>query len=265
MVVFDKFEGTGNDFVIIDNRDLSFNPDPDTVARLCHRRFGIGADGLILLQSYEEKDFEMVYFNSDGHLGSMCGNGGRCISAFAYMKGVAQEHCTFKAYDGDHEAFVQPVQGKTGVFHVKLSMNEVAGLQTIADDFFLDTGSPHYVSMRNNLGDMDVVEEGRKIRYSEPFRKSGTNVNFVHEEGEGIRVRTYERGVEDETLCCGTGVTASVLCYASIRGMDAGSVPVAVQGGNVTVHFAKNGDTFSNLWLEGQARHVFTGTWPLDL
>ena len=252
---FYKYEGTGNDFILFDDRDLSLGEiSPGKIAHLCDRRFGIGADGLMLLRNKEGYDFEMVYFNSDGHPSSMCGNGGRCISRFAFDIGaVTKTEVTFLAVDGPHTAII-------GKETVKLKMNDVPEIENGEDFFYLDTGSPHYVQFNDKAEEMDVFSEGKKIRNTARFAKAGTNVNFVKAAGEGIFVRTYERGVEDETFSCGTGVTASALA-ASLKGMVNGKEVISVQtrGGKLSVHFKRNGRQFSEVWLEGPATFVFKG------
>lgn len=252
---FYKYEGTGNDFILFDDRDNTFDhTDPKLIAHLCDRRFGIGADGLMLLRLKQGYDFEMVYFNSDGNPSSMCGNGGRCISRFALDIGAVKKHeVNFLAIDGAHTAIIGPET-------VKLKMNDVSGIETGSDFFYLSTGSPHYVKFMNDVPTMNVVSEGRKIRNSERFAKEGTNVNFAWLNNVGIFVRTYERGVEDETLSCGTGVTASALAAALL---EVASTPekclVSTRGGNLSVHFKRDGNNFSNIWLEGPATFVFKG------
>ncbi|MDQ3108396.1 MAG: diaminopimelate epimerase [Bacteroidota bacterium] len=252
---FYKYEGTGNDFILFDDRENVFDhSDTKLIAHLCNRRFGIGADGLMLLRNKQGYDFEMVYFNSDGNPSSMCGNGGRCISRFAVDIGAVNKHeVTFLAIDGAHTAIIGPET-------VKLKMNDVKEIESGAGFFYLSTGSPHYVKFTTNVPAMDVVSEGKKIRNSERFIKEGTNVNFVAEDNGGIFVRTYERGVEDETLSCGTGVTASALA-AALKGIASSAEKCAVhtRGGNLSVHFKRDGDQFTNVWLEGPATFVFKG------
>lgn len=251
---FYKYEGTGNDFILFDDRENSFDAsNVKQIAKLCDRRFGIGADGLMLLRNKEGYDFEMVYFNSDGNPSSMCGNGGRCISRFAKDIGaVNKTEVRFLAVDGAHIAII-------GDETVKLKMNDVNEIENGNDFFFLSTGSPHYIRFTENVPQMDVFGEGKKIRNSERFKKEGTNVNFVMQENGGIFVRTYERGVEDETLSCGTGVTASALA-AAVKGIaSSGKCSVKTRGGNLTVHFKQEGNRFSEVWLEGPATFVFKG------
>lgn len=250
---FYKYQGTGNDFVIFDNLQGSLPPlSKETVAKLCHRRFGIGADGLMVLEAQEGFDFRMVYYNSDGNQSSMCGNGGRCLVKFAHDIGVVKEKAYFLAVDGPHVAFVKDHQ-------VHLEMKSVEAIEKGNDFFYLNTGSPHYVAMKGNLSELDVFAEGRKIRYNDRFSKEGTNVNFVQLlEGNRLFVRTYERGVEDETYSCGTGVTACAI-VSSYNGYQS---PVAIQtlGGNLEVAFSKKSETlFDDVYLIGPAIRVFVG------
>ena len=252
---FYKYEGTGNDFILFDDRENAFDgKNVKLISHLCDRRFGIGADGLMLLRNKQGYDFEMVYFNSDGNPSSMCGNGGRCISRFATQIGaVKKNEIHFLAIDGAHTSLVGPET-------VKLKMNDVNEIETGNDFFFLNTGSPHYIKFIPNVSELDVFGEGKKIRNSDRFVKEGTNVNFVMQENGGIFVRTYERGVEDETLSCGTGVTASALA-AAIKGIASSpeKCSVKTRGGNLTVHFKRDGNKFSDVWLEGPATFVFKG------
>jgi diaminopimelate epimerase len=253
-VHFYKYHGAGNDFIILDNRNLTFEADNfSLVARMCDRRFGIGADGLMLLQNHPRFDFEMVYYNSDGKEGSMCGNGGRCIISFARQLNIIDSSSKFMAVDGIHEANVERND------YINLKMSDVTGIESIGNDFFLNTGSPHYVRFVNNLSGLDVVAEGRKIRYNDRFSQEGTNVNFVKMEHDRLTVYTYERGVEDETLACGTGITASALCAALKSGVLKGSFPVAAKGGDLEVSFEKKGEGYTGIRLKGPAQFVFEG------
>ena len=213
-VNFYKYQGTGNDFIMIDNRHPVISKNQtELIARLCDRKFGIGADGLILLQEKKSVDFEMVYFNSDGRESSMCGNGGRCLIKFAKDLGIISNQCEFAAIDGLHEGHIL----KDGT--VSLKMGDVKGIENFYDDFILNTGSPHYVVLTKGVADINIVEHAKKIRCSEKFAKDGININFVESKGNHkLFVRTYERGVEDETLSCGTGVVASALAFASHSG-----------------------------------------------
>ena len=250
---FNKYQGAGNDFIIIDNRNQIFNPhDNILIEKLCNRRFGIGADGLILINNLPDYDFEMVYFNSDGYRGSMCGNGGRCAAAFAIKTGIASGKMKFMAYDGIHEAY------QTGDL-INLKMNDVRGTENVDGKLFINTGSPHCIIFRKNVDETDVFTEGRTLRYSEAFKLGGTNVNFVETGKEGIYVRTYERGVEDETLSCGTGVTASAIASVTAGHFDSGPVDVRTRGGNLTVDFKIGNDMITDIWLKGPALFVFEG------
>ncbi len=250
-IEFYKYQGTGNDFVMIDNRDEQFPKDKDFIEKLCDRRFGIGGDGLILLENDSESDFKMVYYNSDGNESTMCGNGGRCIVAFAHFLDVFEEKTKFIAIDGLHEAEI-----KNGI--VKLKMIDVETISQDGDNFVLNTGSPHFVKFVNNIENFDVYKNGYDIRNSETYKKEGINVNFVEKISDNeLFVRTYERGVEDETFSCGTGVTAASLVVLKDNGQD--SVKIKVLGGNLKVYANQDGDSFKNVWLEGPAKQVFKG------
>ena len=251
---FFKYQGTGNDFVLIDDRTGTFpQTNQALVERLCHRRFGIGADGLILLQNDPDYDFRMIYFNADGAEGSMCGNGGRCIVRFAHDLGLFESETRFRAIDGEHVAVVC----EDDIF---LKMGNVAGIETRAGLTFLNTGSPHVVRFVDDLESVDVVAEGRVIRYDAAF-PGGTNVNFAQVlDDHTVYVRTYERGVEDETYSCGTGVTAVALVAHQHLGMPD---PVFIQtiGGNLRVSFNPQADDhFSDIYLIGPAKRVYTGS-----
>lgn len=251
---FYKYQGTGNDFVMIDNRQLSFDKnDAKHIESLCDRRFGIGADGLILLENHDELDFKMVYFNADGNESSMCGNGGRCIAAFAKFLGIIENKASFEAIDGLHHAVIENDL-------VKLQMQDVAQVEKYDSHLFLNTGSPHHVQMEANLRELNVKEVGSKIRYGEPYNKTGSNVNFVSKVSDTIfSVRTYERGVEDETLSCGTGVTAVALAMNYIGETNENLITLNVVGGELQVSFEKNGQGYKNIWLIGPAVQVFKG------
>jgi len=249
---FYKYQGTGNDFVIMDNRDGKIRLSTEQVSHICDRRFGIGADGLMLLGTAEGYDFSMVYYNADGREGSMCGNGGRCLTRFAYDMGIHKSSFLFTAVDGDHTASLSD----NGWIHLK--MKDVDTVTDHHGDFILDTGSPHYVKQSNDIKNLDVYEEGKEIRYSKDFAEKGINVNFVEKiNDDEIFVRTYERGVEDETYSCGTGVTASALTFLQNNNLI--SVKVKTLGGNLKVYAEQNGNSFKNIWLEGPAKQVFKG------
>lgn len=249
---FYKYQGTGNDFIMVDNRQKQFQKNTETIEKLCDRRFGIGADGLILLENDETADFRMVYFNSDGNESTMCGNGGRCIVAFAKFLGIFENRCTFNAVDGLHEA-----EFSNGT--IKLKMTDVPVIEKDGTDFVMDTGSPHYVKYVEMLKNYNVYKYGNEIRNSVTYRQKGINVNFVEILSETeLFVRTYERGVEDETFSCGTGVTASALSFMQNKNIN--KVDITVLGGKLSVYADKKADGFCNIWLEGPAEQVFSGT-----
>jgi diaminopimelate epimerase len=254
-LTFHKYQGTGNDFIIIDNREMKFERDNQSlVAKLCHRRFGIGADGLMLLQSKEGFDFEMIYYNSDGNESSMCGNGGRCIVEFARTLGLVNTKAHFQAIDGEHEALVSTA-------FISIKMKNVMNIEVNSDFCYLNTGSPHYVTFVNDVRNYNVFEAGKAIRNNERFKQIGTNVNFVEIQKGDLFVRTYERGVEEETFSCGTGVTAAAL-VAALKSVSTGQdyCDIKTLGGNLKVKFVKKqGHMFTDIWLEGPAKFVFKG------
>lgn len=258
-IKFHKYQGTGNDFILIDNRHNNIELSTEQIAQLCDRRFGIGADGLMLLELEPGFDFRMVYFNADGNQSSMCGNGGRCITAYAKLLGMIQNSARFLAIDGVHEALI----AADGT--VSLKMQEVKQIETGNDYFYLNTGSPHYVKAVEDLAHYNVFEEGKKIRYNERFAEEGTNVNFIEKTEDTLFVRTYERGVEDETFSCGTGVTAAAL-VAALTGISTGKNNCLIKtlGGDLEVTFEKVLDrNFYNIWLKGPAVMVFEGSIAL--
>ncbi len=258
---FFKYEGAGNDFILIDNRNKSFSLINDTksIKKLCDRHFGIGADGLMVLEMKNGFDFEMLYFNADGKEGSMCGNGGRCIVAFANQLNLIKRETNFLAVDGPHYATIS----ENGNL-VSLQMIDVQEIQTDGDAFVLNTGSPHYVLEVENLASKDVYLDGKSIRYNETYNVKGVNVNFVENLGDHYYVRTYERGVENETFACGTGVTAVSMAMAKKKGLT-GRIKnsIKVHGGNLNVNFNYDGNTFNNVFLEGPATFVFEGSISL--
>ena len=259
LLEFYKYQGTGNDFVMIDNRS-NFFPKENTqlVAHLCDRRFGIGADGLILLDNDTDTDFRMVYYNSDGNLSSMCGNGGRCLVAFAKKLNIIQNETTFIATDGLHYATV----ADDGV--VSLQMIDVEEIKSTSEYSFLNTGSPHHVQLVADLEHYNVKENGAAIRYGALYGKPGSNVNFVKKiDATTFALRTYERGVEDETLACGTGATAVAIAMNAIGQTDLNTINIQVEGGKLAVSFDKNNGKYSNVFLKGPAEFVFKGTIEL--
>lgn len=251
-ITFSKYQGTGNDFVIVDNRKGNIALSTEQIRLMCDRRFGIGADGLMLLNHSETYDFEMKYYNADGAEGSMCGNGGRCLTKFAFDCGIIKEQYTFIASDGLHEASF----GENKWVHLK--MIDVNTVQQNNADFVLNTGSPHYIKPVQHIDQIDVFEAGHAIRYNDTFKEKGINVNFVEAFPDKIKVRTYERGVEDETYSCGTGVTAASLIFAKQVGFN--RIAVDTKGGQLAVEFNKiNDQHFNNIWLCGPATFVFNG------
>jgi len=253
---FYKYQGTGNDFVMIDNRSNTF-PKENTqlVAHLCDRRFGIGADGLILLDTDATSDFRMVYYNSDGNLSSMCGNGGRCLVAFAKKLNVIQNETTFMATDGLHHATV----GADGI--VSLQMIDVAEIKNTQDYSFLNTGSPHHVQIVEDLQHFNVKENGAAIRYGNLYGQAGSNINFVKKIDETtFSLRTYERGVEDETLACGTGATAVAIAMNATGQTNSNEINLNVEGGKLAVSFDIEDGKYTNVFLKGPAEFVFKGT-----
>ena len=253
---FYKYQGAGNDFIMIDNRRMGIDHhQPELIARLCDRRFGVGGDGIMFLQDRNGYDFEMVYYNADGQPSSMCGNGGRCIVAFARFLGIINDGTNFLAVDGPHHAKIS----EDGDW-VSLQMIDVDHIDEDGDAYVLDTGSPHYVKMVAGLAGKDVYHDGYAIRNSHSYKTKGINVNFVEPTVDGFFVRTYERGVEDETYACGTGATAVALAMARHQ-QQTGHIttPVKVLGGDLKIHFDYNGKVFNNIYLEGPARQVFSG------
>jgi diaminopimelate epimerase len=255
-ISFEKYQGTGNDFVIIDNRKKEYTAlTASHIRHICDRRFGIGGDGLMLLNEKGGYDFEMKYYNADGREGTMCGNGGRCLVKFAYQLGIHKTVYHFIAADGPHEAEIDT----DGI--VSLKMQDVNRVSKFHGDYLLNTGSPHYVRMVGDVMNVDVFKKGRDIRYSKDFEQDGVNVNFVEQlpDEDKILVRTYERGVEDETWSCGTGVTAAALiCYHNENGFN--DVGVKTLGGTLTVEFDRIDDNhYTNIWLSGPAEKVFDG------
>ena len=253
---FYKYQGTGNDFIMVDNRLKNF-PKNDTklIANLCNRKFGIGADGLILLENFASLDFKMVYYNSDGNESSMCGNGGRCLVAFAKQIGVIENKATFEAIDGLHFATID----NNGI--VSLQMKDVDYIITEENYTFLNTGSPHHVTLVNHLKQLDVKTEGAKIRYSNLYGNEGSNVNFVEQIKDDIfAVRTYERGVEDETLSCGTGAVAVAIAMYKTNKTNSRKIQIQVEGGTLFIKFEQEKQRFYNVFLTGSAQFVFSGT-----
>lgn len=256
-IIFFKYQGTGNDFIMIDNRSLLFpKDDVKLIKKMCDRRFGIGADGLILLEDDPQYDFKMVYYNSDGNQSTMCGNGGRCIVRFAFDLQLITDKTVFMAIDGVHHAAIIGDE-------VSLQMIDVHTVTKNEDgSLFLDTGSPHYVALVAQIDDFPIYDFGKKIRYSETYQPGGTNVNTVEKTGENnFKMRTYERGVEDETLSCGTGATAVAIALHFLGETSANKIPLEVPGGALTVSFETKNKHYTNVYLTGAAQFVFKGIW----
>jgi len=256
-ITFYKYEGTGNDFIMIDNREQSFPKNNNNLVRkLCDRHFGIGADGLILLENDAETDFRMMYYNADGKEGTMCGNGGRCIVAFAYKLGVISEKATFNAIDGLHHASIE-----NGL--VSLQMINVNKVEIHTNHVFTNTGSPHHVQLVENLSKYDVFTNGKKLRKT--YGDEGSNINFVEQINEStFNVRTYERGVENETLACGTGVTAVAIAMHKINKTKSNNIKLLVLGGELEVSFNVENKQYKNVFLKGLATFVFKGVINID-
>lgn len=252
---FEKYQGTGNDFVMVDNREGHIPAlSQEHIAHICHRRFGIGADGFILIEKDDSSDFKMVYFNSDGRESTMCGNGGRCSVMFAHRLGmIGTENIRFLAIDGVHTA---SIEGET----VHLGMSNVEHIERKGGDLFMDTGSPHHIRVVSNVDIFPVDSEGRKIR-NEVYGDAGSNVNFIAWEADGLHVRTYERGVEAETYSCGTGVTASALAAHHLKITDQNSVAIHTPGGDLSVSFNFKDGRYQDIVLSGPATKVYDGVW----
>lgn len=252
---FYKYQGTGNDFVMIDNRQQTFDKNnTKRIAHLCDRRFGIGADGLILLENHDSLDFKMVYYNADGNESTMCGNGGRCLVAFAKQMGVISNKAVFEAIDGMHHAIIENDI-------VTLQMQDVNSIEKHKNHLFLNTGSPHHVQFEEAINAFDIKKKGASIRYGKRYNEAGSNVNFVKKLSNTVfRVRTYERGVEDETLSCGTGVTAVALAMHYLGETQNKTITISTQGGELQVTFDCENGVYKNIWLIGSAQFVFKGT-----
>jgi diaminopimelate epimerase len=250
-ITFFKYQGTGNDFIMVNAVDKGITLEPLQIQRLCDRKFGIGADGIILIKADVKTDFYVDYYNPDGSQ-SFCGNGSRCAVAFAFAENVFEgKTCSFNAIDGTHTGEVLDID------NIEISMRDVEGVEEVDGDFVLDTGSPHFVRRCNALKELDIITEARKVRYNQRFSEQGINVNFISQNGSEIHMRTYERGVEDETLSCGTGVTAVALSSVSEDGVYARKI--ITKGGDLMVNFKKSGDLFQTIRLQGAAKFVFSG------
>lgn len=253
-IQFYKYQGTGNDFVMIDDRDNKYTDITEQqVKHLCDRRFGIGADGLIFLRNSDEYDFEMVYYNSDGRTSTMCGNGGRCILRFASDLGIEGKNYSFMAVDGVHFGVVDDEV-------VSLQMVDLKDIDKLKDDvLFMNTGSPHHVVYTDSLPADDFVAVAKSIRYSDKYAEEGVNVNYVKVTGDTLEMRTYERGVEGETYSCGTGVTAAALGADFLKMTKTDRLKIKTAGGNLELSFKAQREGYTDIWLTGPAEKVFKG------
>ncbi|MEZ5197782.1 MAG: diaminopimelate epimerase [Bacteroidales bacterium] len=256
-IQFSKYHGAGNDFILIDNRKLQFSPEENKIARLCNRRLGAGADGLILLSDSISHNFEMKYYNSDGREGTMCGNGGRCVTSFAKDLGIITDKAEFSAIDGTHESVV--LQFEDHFSNISVKLNDVSEIIQKEEYFLIDTGSPHYVRFVNKVDRINVFEEGKRIRWEQEFQPTGVNVNFVELNDDRLIVRTFERGVEDVTLSCGTGVTASAIAASVLLGNGKTHFNIDTYGGRLDVRFQVKNKLYTNVWLTGPVTKVFHG------
>jgi diaminopimelate epimerase len=253
-ILFNKYEGAGNDFIIVRNVPRQIDPaDGMAARRLCDRRFGIGSDGLILIEDYDDYDFRMIFINPDGSRGAMCGNGGRCAAHYAMNHITGFRDLEFMADDGPHKA--RSLENN----NIEITIGDVFSVEKTEDGVAVNTGVPHLVVFTDDTDGTDVVTVGRQLRYSPRYAPHGVNVNFVQIDGDSIKVRTYERGVEDETLACGTGVTASVIAAAITGKIVTDNPLVSVRGGTLSVRYTLNNDGATDIWLSGSATFVFSG------
>lgn len=259
-IKFSKFHGAGNDFVMVNAKDVPFVASDEEIFEICHRRTGIGADGLIAVLPSDKYDFRMKYYNCDGHESTFCGNGGRCVAAFAYEQGIASQHIVYEAIDGIHEAFVNKTSAKE--YKVSLSMRNIDSFEISDDRLLINTGSPHYVTKVKDLRNYDVVKNGASIRYDKSISDDGVNVDFMEIIDGQYCIRTYERGVEDETLACGTGVTASAIAAALWYGGN--DINIKTTLATLNVKFKKEGNSIHDVVLTGPATHVCDGVYFLN-
>lgn len=253
-ILFNKYEGTGNDFIIVRNSPpVLDHADSELVRRLCDRRFGIGADGLILIEECAGYDFRMVYFNCDGLPSTMCGNGARCAAHYVMKNITGFRNLTFMASDGAHYA------RHTGGDNIEVSIRDVSGFTETSDGVLLNTGVPHLVVFADNIDEADLTATARPLRFSPAYAPRGVNVNLVETDGQQLKVRTYERGVEDETLSCGTGVTASAIAAAITGKIVTDDIMVKARGGTLSVRFRLYAGGATDIHLTGPATFVYTG------
>ncbi len=260
-IVFEKYHGAGNDFIMIKDMDNTIRLSTEEITFLCNRRLGVGADGMIIVRNDADMDYRMHYYNADGRESTMCGNGGRCVAAFAYNQKISGINQRFNGPDGAHSARINSHNGSE--FSITLKLNDVEAINSGQGFFTLNTGSPHYISFTHSIDTMDVKSQGRKIRFSSQFAPDGLNVNFVEEKNGKLYVRTYERGVEDETLSCGTGVTAAALAWAKQKNLVTGTIPIITRGGEMQVSFRNDNNIFSSIFLSGPAIRVFEGSFDI--
>lgn len=252
---FSKFHGAGNDFIMINAIKEQILLGEELIYKMCDRRLGIGADGLIVLLPSDNHDFMMKYYNCDGKESTFCGNGGRCIAAFAHYQDIIKENATYEAVDGIHKAKITKVSKDE--YHVELTMRDILSYQLNDDSLLIDTGSPHYVKKVDDLDNIDIINKGAEIRYDRQISENGVNVDFLLNKDDKIHIRTYERGVEDETLACGTGVTASAIAASLWYGGN--NIDIYTQIAKLNVRFDNENNSFKNIVLSGPATHVFDG------
>jgi diaminopimelate epimerase len=252
LIEFFKYQGTGNDFIVINNFTGEYKePSTNLIQKMCDRKFGIGADGLMLIEKSGLADFKLIFFNPDGSE-SFCGNGSRCAVKFVYEVHLIQKtEMSFEAFDGVHNAKIQTDS-------VSITMRDVSEVEQDPNGIFINTGSPHLVIVKDDVEAVKIMDEGSKFRYNKLYEPIGTNVNFLQVIDEGIKIRTYEKGVENETLSCGTGVTAAALVYASLYKTNS-TVNVLTKGGKLNVSFVQDNNSFTQVKLEGPAEFVFKG------
>tara|TARA_Y100000741_G_scaffold28176_1_gene20337 strand:+ start:619 stop:1404 length:786 start_codon:yes stop_codon:yes gene_type:complete len=251
---FSKYNGAGNDFILIDDRENLINDNKSLISYLCNRHFGIGGDGLIILKESKNSDFEILHYTSDGNLGSLCGNGSRCAVLFAFNKDIISKNTVFRAFDGIHNAEILD----NGLIKMEMKVNSDIVSNTYGT--WLDTGSPHLVIEKNDTDKLDVNNEGRLIRYNDFYKEEGVNVNFVEKVSDDqFKIRTYERGVENETLACGTGSTASAICMNFLGKTNSNNITMQCKGGDLNVQFNISGKDYKGISITGPAKLVFEG------
>ena len=253
-ISFSKYNGAGNDFIVIDNRYNKLSLTKSQIFKLCNRNIGIGADGIISIESSDKTDFEILHYTSDGTLGSLCGNGSRCAVSFAYRNKIINKETRFEAFDGSHKAEI--INDELIIMQMKLNSKIIENEYGV----WLDTGSPHLIVESNNTDMIDVKNAGQSIRYNDFYKEEGVNVNFVEKVSDDVfKIRTYERGVEDETKACGTGSTASAICMNYLGRTKSNEIKMKCQGGDLNIKFINTDDEFSNISITGPAKFVFEG------